>query len=112
MAKEKEKDMIAEPAVAEAEKAEPIAEQDGETNAPIAEEKKEEERVSYMLPMNVLSESDTVEACVNGKVYQIRCGEQVMIPKSLAEVLDHAVEQTKKVNKMMKEREQRSMEIV
>lgn len=69
-------------------------------------------RVDYCLPMNLLTNDEFMEACVNGKVYQIKCGENVRIPKELAEVLDNAIEQKKKIEAMVKEREMHSVEIV
>ena len=75
------------------------------------EVKNTDDRVSYVLPMNVLGNQEVVEACLNGKVYQITCGEPVKVPKALAEVLDNAIKQRRKVNKMIKEREKKSQQI-
>lgn len=38
---------------------------------------------------------DDVTVIVNGKVYQIKRGENVKVPKAVAEVLDNAAEQRK-----------------
>lgn len=74
-------------------------------------EKKDDGRVDYLLPMHILGDEEVVEACLNGKVYQVRCGETVRIPKGLAELLDHSIAQTKKVNALKRERENGAREI-
>ena len=83
----------------------------GKEEAEMFETAAEDNRVDYCLPMNLLTNDDTMEACVNGKVYQIRCGETVRIPKELAKVLDNAIAQKKKVDAMIKAREKKTVEI-
>ena len=52
---------------------------------------KTEKKVKIRLPLT-RTEKDDVYVCVNGRSYQIKRGETVEVPESVAEVLQHKEE--------------------
>lgn len=54
---------------------------------------KNEEPTSDMRPVNLFLDSeryaDDVQVGVNGKIYTVKRGMQVMVPRAVAEILDH-----------------------
>lgn len=63
----------------------------------------EEERVPYVLPRNILSDSKHHTVNLNGVNYQIQTGVTVMVPKGVAEILDNALEQRQAANELQDE---------
>ena len=59
-----------------------------------------EERVPYILPKNILSDAKFHTVNLNGVNYQIQAGVRVEIPKGVAEILDHALEQRQAANEL------------
>lgn len=49
--------------------------------------------VPYFLPKNILSNEEHQTVILNGKIYQVKAGVRVEVPKGVAEILDHALEQ-------------------
>lgn len=81
-------------------------------NTPKAEAKpKDDGRVDYFLPRNLLTNEDHMEVVYNGKVCQVACGEKVRVLKGVAKILDDAIEQHTKVEKMKRDREKNTPEI-
>lgn len=79
----------------------------GETKAQI---ERSNEKVPYMLPI-IDGEPEEVNVTVNGKTLQILRGEQVMIPRMYAEVLDNQVAQARFFRKFQKEMQNQVTEI-
>lgn len=79
----------------------------GETKAQI---ERSNEKVPYMLP-TIDGEPEEVNVTVNGKTLQILRGEQVMIPRMYAEVLDNQVAQARFFRKFQKEMQNQVTEI-
>lgn len=49
--------------------------------------------VPYFLPKNILSSEEHQTVILNGKIYQVKAGVRVEVPRGVAEILDHALEQ-------------------
>ena len=58
-----------------------------------ANSQKDDGRVDYVLPRNILSNEKHQTVILNGRIYQVEAGRRVRIPKGVAEILDHALEQ-------------------
>lgn len=59
------------------------------TTAKAAPEPKTDDRVAVKIPRAKKGEETFITASVNGKVYKIKKGETVMVPPSVAEVLNN-----------------------
>lgn len=79
----------------------------GETKA---QTERSNEKVPYTLPI-IDGEPEEVNVTVNGKTLQILRGEQVMIPRMYAEVLDNQVAQARFFRKFQKEMQNQVTEI-
>lgn len=67
---------------------------------------KNEEPTSDMREVNLFQDSeryaDDVQVGVNGKIYTVKRGMPVMVPRAVAEILDHQKRQDKRTSDMIK----------
>ena len=101
-AKEKEKDVLQEGA--ENMEATEAAETGEATEATEATEVKKKDYVEVTVPIGFITgpEDEHLVVCLNGKNYQVKVGEPVMVPKGVKEVIDNALAQRRKVNALKK----------
>lgn len=65
---------------------------------------KDDGKVSVVVPRFLFTsdtESTHHEVCVNGKIYQVKYDEPVKVPNSVADVINNAIEQKKKVKMLV-----------
>ena len=96
MAKAKEKEILQESAE-NMEATEPA-----ETAEAVEVEK--EGYVEVTVPIGFITgpEDEHLIVCLNGKNYQVKVGEPVAVPNGVKEIIDHALEQRRKVNALKK----------
>ena len=73
-------------------------------------EKNKEKKVTRNLFKDNRDYKDDVFVCVNGRGMQIKRGEDVLIPESFAEVLDHSMEQDKKTTELIEKKQREFFE--
>ena len=104
MAKAKEQEVL---------KDEKVLQSEEVTDAKEAVNAEKDGKEDITVPIGLLTPQgdEHVPVCVNGKIYQVAVGETVRVPHAVAEVLKNAMKQKTKVDRMIKAKSGKSVEI-